>query len=134
LINIKLELEIFIMPSISIVCGVLLIIVGVAAYLISDAEAPNKITALIPALFGLILIVLGAASRAKENLRKHLMHVAVLVGLLGFMMSAGRLLMNFSKLTLNLATITLISMSVVCLIFVILCVKSFADARRNRAV
>jgi hypothetical protein len=93
-----------------------------------------SLTALIPALFGIVLAALGAAARAKEDLRKHLMHAAVTVGLLGFLMTAGRLGMNLSRLTLNAATVAQIAMSLVCLIFVILCIKSFVDARRNKVI
>ena len=122
------------MPSISIASGLLLIIIGVAGYVYGMMDGRASLTALIPALFGLILVVLGAVSRAKENLRKHLMHAAVTVGLIGFLMTAGRLVMNLSRLVLNAATIAQIAMAVVCLIFVLLCIKSFVDARRNRVV
>lgn len=122
------------MPSISIACGLLLIIIGVAGYVYGMMDERASLTALIPALFGLILVALGAVSRAKEHLRKHLMHAAVTVGLIGFLMTAGRLVMNLSRLVLNAATIAQIAMAVVCLIFVILCIKSFVDARRNRVV
>lgn len=123
------------MPSITIVCGVILILIGVIGYVYGMSNDGNASpTALIPALFGLVLAGLGAAARAKENLRKHLMHAAVMVGLLGFLMTAGRLVMNLSRITLNAATVAQIAMSLVCLIFVILCIKSFVDARRNTVV
>jgi hypothetical protein len=123
------------MPSTSIISGILLIIIGVIGYVYGMSnDGTASLTALIPALFGLVLAGLGAAARAKENLRKHLMHAAVTVGLLGFLMTAGRLVMNLSRITLNAATVAQIAMSLVCLIFVILCIKSFVDARRNTEV
>ena len=122
------------MPSTSIACGVLLILIGVIGYIYGQMNGNASLTALIPALFGLVLAGLGAAARAKENLRKHLMHAAVTVGLLGFLITAGRLGMNLSRITLNAATVAQIAMCVVCLIFVILCIKSFVDARRNKVV
>ena len=121
------------MPSITIACGVLLILIGVIGYGYAMMNGNASLTALIPALFGLVLAALGAAARAKENLRKHLMHAAVTVGLLGFLLTAGRLVMNLSRINLNAATVAQIAMSLVCLIFVILCIKSFIDARRTDA-
>ena len=121
------------MPSITIICGVILILIGVIGYAYGMSDGNASPTALIPAAFGLVLAVLGAASRAREDLRKHLMHAAVTVGLIGFLITAGRLVMNLSRLTLNAATVAQITMSLVCLIFVILCIKSFINARRNTA-
>ena len=79
------------MPFTSIVFGVLLIIVGVIGYVHGIMNEKASFTALIPALFGVVIALLGLAAQAKENLRKHLMHAAVLVGLIGFLASAGRL-------------------------------------------
>ena len=120
------------MPTTAIVCGILLILVGVFGYVYGMLNQTASITALIPAFFGIILAILGFLARAKENLRMHLMHGAVLVGLLGFFMTAGRLVMNISRFTLNAATLAQLSMALICLAFVILCIKSFIDARRNR--
>ena len=122
------------MPLITIVCGVILIIIGFIGYIYGMTNGNASLTALIPALFGLILAALGAAAQTKEDLRKHLMHAAVTVGLIGFLMTAGRLVMRLSQLTLNAATIAQLAMAVVCLIFVLLCIKSFVDARRNKVI
>jgi diacylglycerol kinase len=89
------------------------------------------LTALIPAAFGLVLAGLGYAAKKNENLRKHLMHAAVVVGLLGFLIPAGRILSQISRVVLSLAVISQVSMALICLVFVILCVKSFIDARRS---
>jgi hypothetical protein len=88
-------------------------------------------TALIPAAVGVILILLGVFARMNEGLRKHLMHVAVIIALLGFIASAGRLLSKVSELTYNAAVVSQVSMALVCLLFVILAIKSFVDARRR---
>jgi len=126
------------MPSISIICGVLLILIGIIGYGYGMTDGRASLTALIPALFGLILAVLGFAGKSNENLRKHLMHGAVVVGLLGFLATVG----SFLKIPNLLAgtaerpaaVAAQAAMSLVCLIFVILCVKSFIDARRGRVV
>ena len=118
------------MPNIAINFGRILILVGIIGYAAAWANGSPSPTALIPAAFGAILMILGYAARAKESLRKHLMHVAVLIGLLGFLMPAIRLISKFSELTFTTAVIAQIVMSLVCLIFVLLSVKSFMDARK----
>lgn len=120
------------MPTTAIICGVLLILVGIIGYVFGVMNENASLTALIPAVFGIILAILGVIARARENLRMHLMHGAVIVGLLGFFMTAGRLVMNAGKIALNAATLAQAAMALICLGFVILCIKSFIDARRNR--
>lgn len=124
------------MPSTAIVCGVLLILSGVIGYAYGfvDKDKPASLTALIPAVFGIILVALGAAARAKDNLRKHLMHAALLVALLGVL----AIIVDFArtgwKFEVTAPVISKISMALVCLLFVILGVKSFIDARRGGAI
>jgi len=119
------------MPTTAIACGILLTLIGVAGYAFGLTNGNASLTALIPAVFGTILETLGFVARAKENLRKHLMHAAVVIALLGFIMTAGRLLMKISELSLSPAVISQLAMAIVCLVFVILSVRSFAAARRE---
>ncbi len=119
------------MPSTSIACGALLILVGIIGYVYGLMNNVASVTALIPAFFGIVLVILGFLAKSKESLRKHLMHGAVLIGLLGFILPLGRLLSKISSITLSAAVISQIAMALICLVFVILCVKSFIDARRN---
>lgn len=126
------------MPSTSILCGILLILVGVIGYGYGLTGANASPTALIPAIFGALLLVFGLVGQARENLRKHVMHAAVLVGLLGFLATASSIL----KITALLdgtaerpsAVAAQLAMAVICLVFVILCVNSFIAARRSREV
>lgn len=127
------------MPFTTIVCGVLLILLGLGGYLYGMTDGGSaSLTALIPALFGLILAALGAAAQKSENLRKHIMHGAVVIGLLGFLATAS----SFLKIPALLAgtaerpaaVFSQIIMALICLVFVILCVKSFIDVRRAREV
>lgn len=120
------------MPFTSILCGVLLILVGVVGYAYGMSTGHASPTALIPAAFGIVLALLGVISRAKDDLRKHLMHGAAAVALIGFILTAGRLVMNLSDLTLSAAVLSQLAMALICLVFVVLAVKSFADARRSR--
>lgn len=123
------------MPSTSIFFGFLLILLGVFGYGYGMLNGNASPTALIPAIFGVLLIVFGALARSRENLRRHLMHAAVVVGLLGFLATVS----SFFKIPALLAgtaerpaaVITQALMAVICLVFVILCVKSFIDARKQ---
>lgn len=117
------------MPFTAVIFGVILIVVGVAGYVHGMMNEKASITALIPAFFGVVLAGLGAAANASEGLRKHLMHAAVTVALIGFILTAGRLASKFSELTMSAAVISQIAMASVCLIYVILSVRSFIAAR-----
>ena len=121
------------MPNTAILFGRLLIILGIIGYGYGAYVGNASPTALIPSVFGLILMVIGHLANAKENLRKHLMHAAVLVGLLGFIIPLIRIISKISDFSLTLASSMLIAMSLLCLAFVALCVKSFIDARGSRA-
>lgn len=120
------------MPGTSIVIGLLLIIIGVAGYVYGMNAGNASVTAMIPAFFGLVIAACGAISMSSEGLRKHLMHLAVVVALLGFILTAGRLLMKIGDITFSPAVASQASMAVVCLIFVLLGIRSFAAARSNR--
>lgn len=119
------------MPSTAIACGVLLILIGILGYangVMTDHASP---TALIPVAFGALLVILGAVARSRDHLRKHMMHAAIIVALVGFLASAGRLLMKFSDITYNAAVVSQVTMALVCLLFVVLAVRSFIDARKK---
>jgi hypothetical protein len=122
------------MPSTAIGCGLSLILVGIAGYVWGMIGGHASITALIPAFFGLVIALLGAFAKSNENLRKHLMHAAVLIGLIGFIIPAFRLLSNLSGITLSASFVAQAAMALICLIFVLLCIQSFVNARRSGAV
>lgn len=119
------------MPSTSIACGSLLILIGIIGYANGLMTGRASLTALIPAVFGAALLLLGVFARMKENLAKHLMHAAVVVALLGFIATAGRLIPRLGELTFSGPEIAQISMAVVCLLFIVLAVKSFTGSRRK---
>lgn len=122
------------MPSVSVWVGRILIIIGIVGYAYGFFSGKPSVTAMIPAFFGLVLLLLGHFASARESLSKHLMHAAVLVALLGFILPAGRLISMIGKLTLNAAVISQLAMSVACLVFVVLAVRSFVNARKNREI
>jgi Na+-transporting methylmalonyl-CoA/oxaloacetate decarboxylase gamma subunit len=121
------------MPAITIVCGVLLVGVGAAGYLMQDAENRSA-TALIPAGVGIVLLLLGWLAY-KDNVRKHAMHLAAALGLLGVLAGLGRLLPKAFKgeLSMGLATVCILLMVLICAVFVGLCVNSFVQSRRRRS-
>jgi hypothetical protein len=119
------------MTTTAIISGIILILIGVAGYVNGHLTGHASITALIPAFIGIALAALGAVGKTSEALRKHLMHVAVLIALIGFLLTAGRLVMRLSELTMSPAVLSQAATALVCLVFVILSIKSFRDARRN---
>jgi hypothetical protein len=118
------------MAPIAIVFGVLLVILSGVLYGIADNFSP---TIFIPAGFGAVLIVLGLLA-LKDAYRKHAMHGAAVVGLIGFAFPLGRLIyaMTGENFVFRKSTGGTVAMSVLCLIFLILCVKSFIEARAAR--
>lgn len=117
------------MPSTSVTFGILLILIGVTGYLYGMTTGSASFTALIPAVPGVILALLGLTAKRNEGLRRHLMHAAVVVALLGVIAMAGRLFSKKDGITGSAGDIATIATALVCLVFVILAVKSFIDAR-----
>lgn len=123
------------MPNVTIFFGAMLSAVSLFGYFRSLAASPSP-TVFIPMGFGIVLIVLGILAR-KPDLRKHAMHAAAAVGLIGFLVAGGR---GFAKLgeaasddpTIHRAPRLVLLMALVCLIFVVTCVGSFIAARRRR--
>lgn len=122
------------MAATTIIFGFMLIALGLLGYVGSGAAS---VTALIPAFFGVVLAVLGWVGR-NERHRKHAMHAAAAVGLLGFLGSARGLaglmaLVSGGGVERPAAVVAQSLMAVLMAVFVVLCVKSFRDARRARA-
>lgn len=117
------------MSPIAILFGALLSALGVGLYFASESRS---ITALIPAFFGIALIVLGLIAR-NEKARKHAMHFAALLGLVGMAMPAYRVIRAVaSGAEMNLALWGQAGMAVLCGLFLVLCIRSFIAARRAR--
>lgn len=119
------------MPSTAIWFGRLLILLGLIGYGYGLMSGSASVTAMIPAAFGVVLMILGHLASARENLRKHLMHAAVIVALIGFLASAGRIFSKLSEFTVSAASLSQVAMAAICLIFVILAVRSFIAARTD---
>ena len=117
------------MAPIAMLFGTLLVILGGVLYGMAEVKS---VTALIPSFFGIALIVLGVIARTGDKARKHAMHVAALLGVIGFVMPLVRALPMALEGTMTLPVVGSLIMAALCAIFVILCVKSFIDARRAR--
>ena len=122
------------MAKITIGLGLVLIVLGLGGYFGTGRE---HLTALIPVLFGGPLLALGLVA-LKESMRKLAMHVAVVIGLLGFLGTIRGLmklpvLLTSGELDRPAAVAVQAAMAMVCFVFVVLCVRSFIKARRAGA-
>jgi uncharacterized paraquat-inducible protein A len=118
------------MPIVSIGFGGLLIVLGVWGFVDSGS---THYTALIPAAVGVILVLLGLLALV-ERFLKHAMHAAVMIALAGCIAAAVRFVPKlFGVIDIHdTATITTGGMTLLCLVFVGLCVNSFIQVRRKR--
>jgi len=112
--------------------GVALILLGLIGYFATGAVS---VTALIPAFFGIVLALLGWLARDDKR-RKLVMHIAVVVGLLGFAGSVSGIpklirMLGGAEIARPAAAVSQSVMAALTGLFVVLCVKSFIDARRN---
>lgn len=114
-----------------------LVALGVWGYVATGSAHP---TALIPCYFGLVLGLCGYLANHEDMQRRKLwMHVAVSIGALGFLGTLKSLWDGFKMLGGTVyehpvAVEEKAGMSVVCLVFVALCVASFISARRGRGI
>jgi len=121
----------------TILCGTLLVLVGIVSYGTATPGEDGQVspTALIPAFFGAALVLLGVLA-FRDRLRKHVMHLAAVVGVVGVVGGFMPLVRQY-KLTgefdpLKKSAIAGELMILVCAVFVGLCVNSFVQARRAR--
>lgn len=126
------------MAKVTLVFAVLLIALGLAGYLGTGSIHP---TALIPAWFGLPLGICGfLAISPSEGRRKLFMHINVTIGLLGFLGAASEAVRGYVTARSQglepdpIALASKLTMTILLLVYVILCVRSFIAARRGRQV
>ena len=125
------------MPRITIVFGAVLIVLGLVAYFGMQEPNARSMTAMIPAFFGLPLLVLGLVAQAKPASRKHTMHAAAALGTLGFLGTVPGVIkaiqwMGGTEPARPAAVQIQVIMCVMCAAFVAVCVRSFIEARRAR--
>jgi hypothetical protein len=123
------------MAKMTVAFGVLLILLGASSFILTGSEHP---TALIPLWFGLVLCLAGVFANTENSKKRMLwMHIAVTVGLLGFIGSGVMAIKEYlaasgGPLAHPTAVAAQAAMCVLCGVFVGLCVRSFIAARRAR--
>lgn len=124
------------MGKVTIGFGVLLAAVSLGFWL---AIGRVEMAALHPAGIGVLLILCGVLASTENSKRRMLwMHIAVTLGLVGFLITGVRAVIGLAKgtaMSINpLGFDERVVVALICLIYVVLCVRSFITARRARAV
>ena len=114
------------MPKITVALGFLLVLQGIGFYV---GTSSKSITALIPAFVGLPILVLGIVA-LKASARKHAMHLTAALATLGLLAALGRI--ASAGLSFSAAGISVLLLALLTGGFLVLCVKSFVDARRRQ--
>ena len=112
-------------PDLAKIIGSILVIFGIATYIISDQ---SSITALIPSFMGAPLLVLGILSERMPDMRHHLMHASMVLALImeiAPIAMVARMGIPDSSLTM----LSLIALLVMGSIFMVAGIKSFRHAR-----
>ncbi len=121
------------MASFTIRIGAILTAAGIAGYVLTGAVSP---TALIPAAIGVVLVVLGLVGQRQPDLRKHVMHVAVVVAIIGLAGSISGLLALPGALAsgegVRPAVVMRSSMAILLIVYIAVAVRSFIAARGAR--
>jgi O-antigen/teichoic acid export membrane protein len=118
------------MPKITIIYAIALILLGLISYL---ASGMVSITALIPTFFGIVMLLVGVVALS-EITRRHAMHVASLLGLVGFIATVSGIFAVISMLSGEAiarpgAAVSKAIMAIFSLIYFALCLWSFVSAR-----
>jgi len=113
------------MPKTTLIFAVLLIALGAVAFGISSTR-----TALLPAFEGIALGLFAALALMFERARKHLMHVAALVALLGALAPATTLAIRAAQMS-PLALGVNLGMLLLSATLLVLMVRSFIATRRS---
>lgn len=121
------------MTGLTFAVGGILTATGVVAYFASDA---SSMTALIPSALGVLILIAAVVSRAPKA-RRHAIHAALAIALLGIagtamnVMKIGELLAGTAERpnAVIASTVTF----VVLLVFLAVGIASFVRARRYRA-
>lgn len=118
--------------KLTLIAGGVLVLVGLISYIASGAAS---LTALIPSGIGVLLLIAALIGR-KPELRRHAMHVAMLIALIGIVATFGntfRLGEVFSgaaerPLAIIASALTFLTL----LVYLGFGIASFVQARRNR--
>ena len=123
------------MAKLTIVFGILLVLVAVTGFIATGSAHP---TALIPGAIGLLFVLFGALANTSDAKKRMLwMHVSVTVALLVFLgllpadINVYRLA-HGANIPHPIAVEEKAAASLLALLYVLICVRSFIMARRSR--
>lgn len=114
------------MPNLSNMVGVVLVVLGLWGYTQGVSHSPM---ALFPAVFGVLFLACGIVG-AREGARKHAMHAAAALALVGILAGVGPAFMMPNAPPMMRRQTA--GMAVVCAFFLFMAVRSFRAARRAR--
>jgi hypothetical protein len=118
------------MTSTTRTVGLLLILLGIGTYM---GTGRTSMTALIPAFFGAAFVVCAMVARRSDEARKHAMHAAVAIGLIGALAALGRAVpAALDGGAGRPAVLAQLAMGALLVIYVGLGVQSFIAARKAR--
>ena len=106
--------------------GLFMVIWGISISLISGS---SSITSMIPAFIGVPLAFIGFISMIKPTLRKALMHIAVVIGIIAFL---GGLDFFRGMFTNYYAGLSKLMLLITGFVYVYFCVQSFIFVRRQK--
>ncbi len=121
------------MPAKTNLFAAALIAVGAVAFAIALSNGKTAPTALIPAFEGVLLLICGLLAM-KPAFLKHAMHAAAVIGLLGFLAAAGRMVPKLIQGTLH-DPLVIASLTLMILLsggFVLVCILHFRATRKAR--
>ena len=122
------------MPRLTLIIGGILTVLGIVAYV---ATAAASLTALIPTFIGVLLLACGVVATRRPAARRHAMHAALLVALLGALgslmqvASIGEVLAGTAERPLAVIVSTVLFLLLV--LYLVLGIRSFVAARRARS-
>jgi len=119
------------MTSTTRLFGIVLILLGVASYSLTGR---TSITAMIPAFFGAAFLVCVMIARRSDAARRHAMHAAVAIGLIGAIAALARGIPGaINGDPARPAVTAQLAMGILLVIYVALGVRSFIAARKARS-
>lgn len=114
------------MPAATLAYGAFLIALGLVFFALTASP-----TSLIPAALGLVAVGLGVAARNPAS-RRHAMHGAAALSLVGLLVALVRLLPGLASGAFGTAQASLSLLALASLVYLALSVRSFAEARLVR--
>jgi hypothetical protein len=111
--------------------GSFLVLLGLASYFLTGRQS---VTALIPSFFGLVVLPMGLLALTKPTHKRHFLHVAAALSLLGIAGTFKGFIRFFKMLggeevLRPEATTAQASMCLISLIYLAFCIRSFVAAR-----